>query len=198
MSTATTESITLYYREGTSDKVYQASIEPSGELFVVNFAFGRRGSTLSTGTKTMSPVDYATAKTIYDKLVREKTGKGYTPGEEGTPYHQTDNEQRSTGLLPQLLNPIDENAVRQLIHETEHCMQEKFDGKRVLLRKQNGDITGINRKGLTIGLPSSIITSAGRLVEQTDFDTPLRVDLARLASEKDEHGLRHFLCLVRI
>ena len=163
MNAATIDSTTLYYREGTSDKVYQTSIEPSGELFVVNFAFGRRGSTLNTGTKTMSPVDYATAKTIYDKLVREKTGKGYTPGADGTPYQNTDNEQRSTGLLPQLLNPIDENVVRQLIHDNEHCMQEKFDGKRVLLRKQNGEITGINRKGLTIGLPSSIITSAGRL-----------------------------------
>src|ERR1043165_4146528 len=98
-----TERITLYYREGSSDKVYQASIEPKGELFVVNFAFGRRGSTLSTGTKTSSPVDYETAKAIYDKLVREKTAKGYTPGEDGTPYQHTDNEQRSTGILPQLL-----------------------------------------------------------------------------------------------
>ena len=42
-------------------------------------------------------------------------------------------------------------------------MQEKFDGKRVVLQKENGEITGINRKGLTIGLPSSIITSAERL-----------------------------------
>ena len=163
MNAATVDSTTMYYREGASDKVYQASIEPSGELFVVNFAFGRRGSTLNTGTKTTSPVDYATAKTIYDKLVRGKTGKGYTPGEDGTPYHQTDNEQRSTGLLPQLLNPIDENAVRLLVHDTEHCMQEKFDGKRVLLRKNNGAITGTNRRGLTIGLPSSIITSAQQL-----------------------------------
>ena len=33
--------ITLYYREGSSDKVYQASIESKGELFVVNFAYHR-------------------------------------------------------------------------------------------------------------------------------------------------------------
>jgi len=66
------ERITSYYREGSSDKVYQAAIEPEGDLFVVNFAFGRQGSTLSTGTKTSSPVDYETAKRIYDKLVREK------------------------------------------------------------------------------------------------------------------------------
>jgi bifunctional non-homologous end joining protein LigD len=62
-----------------------------------------------------------------------------------------------------VLNPTDENAVRQLMHDTEHCMQEQFDGQRVLLRKQNGEITGINRKGLTIGRPSCIATSAGRL-----------------------------------
>ena len=101
------ERITLYYREGSSDKVYQAAIEPKGELFVVSFAFGRRGSTLNTGTKTSSPVDYETAKNTYDKLVREKMAKGYTPGENGTPYQHSDKADRVTGILPQLLNPID-------------------------------------------------------------------------------------------
>src|SRR5258708_4128233 len=61
----TQERITLYYREGSSDKVYQAAIEPAGDMFVVNYAHGRRGSTLSTGTKTSSPVDYDRAKCIY-------------------------------------------------------------------------------------------------------------------------------------
>jgi len=64
------------------DKVYQATIEPEGGLFIVNFAFGRRGSTLGTGTKTASPVDHDTAKGIYDKLVNEKRAKGYTEGPE--------------------------------------------------------------------------------------------------------------------
>jgi bifunctional non-homologous end joining protein LigD len=59
---ATAERITLYYRQGTSDKVYQASIEPAGELFIVNFAYGRRGATLQTGTKTEKPVYYEYAK----------------------------------------------------------------------------------------------------------------------------------------
>jgi hypothetical protein len=51
------ESTTLYYCEGSSDKIYQASIEPKEDAFVVTFAFGRRGSTLNTGTKTQAPVD---------------------------------------------------------------------------------------------------------------------------------------------
>ena len=41
--------ITLHYREGSSDKVYQLSVERKGEGFVVNFAFGRRGSILTDG-----------------------------------------------------------------------------------------------------------------------------------------------------
>ena len=48
---------TLYYREGSSDKVYQCQIEQAGERFVVNFAYGRRGGTLNTGTKTNVPVN---------------------------------------------------------------------------------------------------------------------------------------------
>src|ERR1035438_10623570 len=135
MNTTQTEHITLYYREGSSDKVYQASIEPQGELFLVNFAYGRRGSTMSTGTKTQMPVDYDSAKSIYDKLVREKMAKGYTEGPDGTPYQNTPKEDRVTNLLPQLLNPIDEREVKRLLKDPSFAMQEKYDGRRVLDRK---------------------------------------------------------------
>jgi bifunctional non-homologous end joining protein LigD len=47
---------TLYCREGNSDKVYQTDIQPSGDGFIVSFAYGRRGATLQTGTKTSKPV----------------------------------------------------------------------------------------------------------------------------------------------
>ena len=97
------------------------SIEPQGEGFVVNFAYGRRGSTMNTGTKTQTPVDYDSAKTIYDKLVREKMAKGYTQGPDGTPYQNTPKEDRVTGLLPQLLNPIDEQEVKRLLKDPAWC-----------------------------------------------------------------------------
>jgi bifunctional non-homologous end joining protein LigD len=105
-----------------------ASIEPKGAGFVVNFAFGRRGTTLQTGTKTANPVDYQTARTIYDKLVREKMAKGYTPGEDGVPYQGTERETVATGIFPQLLNPIDEEQALRLIADDQWWMQEKFDG----------------------------------------------------------------------
>jgi bifunctional non-homologous end joining protein LigD len=163
ISASQPERITLYYREGSSDKVYQASIEPQGELFVVNFAYGRRGSTMNTGTKTQTPVDHDSAKNIYDKLVREKKAKGYTEGPNGTPYQHTNKENRVTGLLPQLLNPIEEDQVNRLIQDQDHCAQEKYDGRRILVRKAGAEIHGINRKGLLIGLPESVFQSARAL-----------------------------------
>jgi bifunctional non-homologous end joining protein LigD len=151
---AAQERVTLYYREGSSDKVYQAAIEPAGEWFVVNFAYGRRGSTLTTGTKTSSPVDYDTAKKIFTKLVNGKKAKGYTEGESGTPYQHTD--KLSSGILPQLLNPIEEADVERLLHDDDYCSQEKFDGRHILIRKQDGQIKGINKKGLLVGLPETV------------------------------------------
>src|SRR5260370_31746273 len=164
------ETITLYYRERSSDKVYQARIEPAGELFLVNFAYGRRGSTLQTGAKTSSPVDYETAKRTYDKLVREKMAKGYTPGENGTPYRHSDKADRATGILPQLLNPIDYIEVKRLLKDPAWCLQEKFDGKRTLLQKKGDTVTAINRKGLAIGLPSPIDVSAQKITSDFVID----------------------------
>jgi bifunctional non-homologous end joining protein LigD len=170
LTAPTTQRVTLYYRQGSSDKVYQASIEPQGELFVVNFAFGRRGSTMNTGTKTQTPVDYDTATRIYTKLVTEKKAKGYTEGPDGTPYQNTPKEDRVTGLLPQLLNPIDELEVKRLLKDPNWAMQQKFDGRRVMLRKQGDTITAINRKGLTIGFASSIGISAQKIASSFIMD----------------------------
>jgi len=148
------EQITLYYREGSSDKVYQASIEPKDGGFIVTFAYGRRGTTLQTGTKTQAPVSYDAAKAIYDKLVREKTAKGYTPGMDGTPYEHTDKQ--ASGILPQLLNAIDEEELGALLDDRQHVMQEKHDGRRLILQKTGNTITGINKLGLGTGFPAIV------------------------------------------
>jgi len=142
---------TLYYHEGSSDKVYQAQIKEAGDRFIVNFAYGRRGSTLNTGTKTNVPVDLDSAQRIFEKLVKEKKAKGYTEGADGTPY--LNGNQTPSGLLPQLLNGIEENEVQNLIQDDDWCAQEKFDGRRMLIQKQRDVILGINKKGNTIGLP---------------------------------------------
>ena len=160
----TIESVTLYYRSGSSDKVYRASIEPAGDdKFHVAFAYGRRGSTLKTGTKTPGPVPYEKARAIYDKLVKSKTAKGYTPGEDGTPYAGTADEPRDTGVRCQLLNPVDGKGLGHCLESGRFLMQEKFDDRRMLLLKRNGVITGISRRGLEAGLPGIIAGCARAL-----------------------------------
>src|SRR4051794_3946716 len=93
----------LFYRDGSSDKEYHAAINAVDGGYTVTFAFGRRGSALNAGTKTSSPVQLEKARQIYDKLLAEKTSKGYTPDGSGAVFTSTDYEKRVTGLVPQLL-----------------------------------------------------------------------------------------------
>jgi predicted DNA-binding WGR domain protein len=162
----TTERISLYYKAGCSDKEYHASIEPADSGFVVRFAYGRRGSTLQNGTKTPAPVEYAQAKKIYDRLVNEKLAKGYTPGEDGSPYQSTSHQERATGILPQLLNAIDEDQAQRLIADNDWLAQEKLDGRRVLILRKDDQIVGINRQGLVISLPEPVVQHARSLGSQ--------------------------------
>ena len=69
------KSTSLYYKAGSSDKVYNASIEEVNGKYVVNFSYGRRGSALKSGSKTNSPVSSKEAENIFIKIVNEKTTK---------------------------------------------------------------------------------------------------------------------------
>jgi len=108
-------------------------------------------------------VDYNSARRTFDKLIAEKVAKGYTRGSEGTPYAGTPHDERATGVLPQLLNPLDERLVGLYVRDADWWAQEKFDGKRVLIRRNGDEVTGINRRGLTIALPTPIMEHARRL-----------------------------------
>ena len=151
---------TLYFSEGSSDKIYHVSLEQNGspDHFLVRFAFGRRGSTLQTGTKTPAPVDYDTALKTFNQLVASKVAKGYSPGRDGTPYQHTGHEGRSTGIYPQLPTSVeDEHALGHLMLDPLYCVQEKYDGKRLMVRKTGHTVEGINRKGLIVPVPDSIV-----------------------------------------
>ena len=172
MNTEQLSHIDLEFREGSSDKVYRAGIEKMDKGFVVNFAYGRRGSTLNTGTKTTQPVPYDEAENIYNKLVQSKTAKGYKPVEgsrigTGIGISVIERNRRDTGLRPQLLNPITEDEADAYLKNNEWCAQEKFDGKRMMLRKSGLEIVAVNRNGLCIGVPDVM---AAQLMKMTgDF-----------------------------
>ena len=68
--------LSLYYQQGSSDKVYHLQLENVEDQWSVNAQWGRRGSALQSDTK-VSSVTYEEAKRVYDRILREKTGKGY-------------------------------------------------------------------------------------------------------------------------
>ncbi|MBM7118701.1 HEAT repeat domain-containing protein [Archangium primigenium] len=74
----------LLFQEGKSDKVYEVDLlEVSPGQCVVNFRYGRRGTSLKEGSKTTAPVSESEARKVYDKLVQSKVTSGYLP--EGAP-----------------------------------------------------------------------------------------------------------------
>ena len=153
------ESATLYFTDAGSDKVYSAQLTQAGDLFSVSFQYGRRGSALTAGTKTVYPVPYVNAKKIYDQLVKAKTAKGYTPAESGERYQDTSNAGRTTGLSPQLLNAVEEQELKALIADPGVVAQEKFDGERRILIFSESGVVGTNRNGLVVPISSRLESS---------------------------------------
>ena len=146
----------LYFSEGRSDKEYHVDLVAVEGGHAVNFRFGRRGSALTVGTKTSVPVDFAQAKMIFDKLVKEKTAKGYTADVSGAAYQGTEHAGRQTGFVPQLLNPITESEALCLLIDDHWAAQEKMDGERRMAEVRHGKVSGANRKGLIVPLPQTV------------------------------------------
>jgi bifunctional non-homologous end joining protein LigD len=188
-----TETVTLFFKEGSSDKVYTASIEETPSGCLVTFAYGRRGSALTTGTKTATPVPYAKAKQLFDTLVRGKTSKGYTPADRNAPSFDAAREQRDTGLRPQLLNPIEEHEAISLLSDSAYWVQEKHDGRRSFVMKQGTDIIATNRMGLSVGLMDNVLRAAQSIAPDFTIDGELVGDGLRAFDlvSLDGHSLTH-------
>lgn len=150
-------STSLHCREGNSDKEYHVAVEPDGEGYIVTFAYGRRGTTLTTGRKTQNIVSLKEANAIHDKLVKQKTAKGYRPtGEQSRPIAHAKDSGEDSGIRCQLLNPVEELEITRLLTDDRYCLQEKMDGRRLMVRKRGDEITGINRRGLVVSIPEAI------------------------------------------
>ena len=74
-----------------------------------------------------------------------------------------DREDPATGVACQLLNPIDEADLADYLDNPLFVAQEKYDGRRLLVRKADGQVSGINRQGLATGLPATIAEAAGQI-----------------------------------
>jgi len=155
-----TETIELYFQQGSSDKVYHLQLESVEEQWSVNAQWGRRGSALQRDTKVNS-VAYEEAKRVYDRIIREKTGKGYrvaqarangdTPISVGLP-----SVKEHSGHAPELLTPIEEPEALQLVQDASWWFQQKFDGRRLAVQKTDGQYSGINKLGQLIPIDSRL------------------------------------------
>jgi len=159
--------VKLQYRSAASDKIYHLSLEAAGplypELWCVNFAFGRRGTTLQTGTKTKAPVSYGEARRIYERVLAEKTGEGYVPFDLApAPSHQTPaaGALPFEGIEPMLCTAIEIADAERFIRDDRYWLNRKFDGKRVLLYRTGDVVAGSNRKRGRVDLPVRVARAA--------------------------------------
>jgi bifunctional non-homologous end joining protein LigD len=162
------ETITLHNTIPPANKCYILALVAAAVsgLWNVLYSNGRIGATLTTPKpKNPQPLPYAAAKKLFDKIVREKKSEGYRDVEagEGSSSPVSAADARQTGVGCQLLNKVDEARVEELIADDAFGAQKKFDGHRVLIQSAGGEIVGINRRGLTRGLPETILAGAREL-----------------------------------
>ena len=160
----------LYFKQANSDKEYHAEVvEVTEGGYVVNFRYGRRNGTLTTGTKTVTPVDHAQAQSIYAKLIQTKISKGYQADVSGASYQCLEGTGIQSDFIPQLCNPIDESTLMQLMQDDNWVLQQKMDGERRCAHAEGSinasnsertgsvsNVMGFNRKGLVVALPQGI------------------------------------------
>ena len=168
MSTSTVVlSTSLYFRDGRSDKVYHVTVESCDLGYVVNCAWGRRGSSLQTTTQTKGAVTLGIAKDIYAKKIKEKRDKGYQLSSSPNNSISVANTSSSLNPICNLLNPVDADTVDSLMRNEDWLMQEKMDGVRLLIQKEGEKFTGYSRTGRLVPVPHNI-EEALRLTINTD------------------------------
>ena len=161
--TKKTETIELYFQQGSSDKVYHLQLESVEEQWSVNAQWGRRGSALQSDAK-VSSVAYEEAKRVYDRIIREKTGKGYRIAQATTNGNKPisvglPSAKEHSGHAPELLTPIEEPEALRLEEDVSWWFQQKFDGRRLAVQKSDSKYSGINKLGQIIPIDSRLAGS---------------------------------------
>jgi bifunctional non-homologous end joining protein LigD len=182
------KSVELFFQEGTSDKVYNAALcDEGGGLYTVRVEWGRRGSALNTGTKAVR-VPLAAAERAYERVVREKTHKGYEvlcdevqPAPVAPPVGQGSASRAASRpgarvKLPQeaqLLNPIGEAELERLLADDRYVAQQKLDGIRLLAHVREESVVVTNRRGQVTDAPAAVLARLAELAPGTILDGEL-------------------------
>jgi bifunctional non-homologous end joining protein LigD len=156
-----TERAELYFQQGSSDKVYHLQLENVQDQWSVQAQWGRHGSALQSDVK-VSSTTYEEAKRVYDRILREKTGKGYQSaqatanGNEAIAVGLPATKEHS-GHTPELLTPIEEPEALLLAPDATWWFQQKFDGRRLAVQKSEGKYSGINKLGQIIAIDPRLV-----------------------------------------
>jgi bifunctional non-homologous end joining protein LigD len=179
---ATIKSIELFFQEGSSDKVYNATILEDGGKFTVAVAWGRRGSKLNTGSKAVK-VSRADADKMFERLVREKRGKGYeektgdhkpaavAPPEGAGSGSKVTGKRAKVGHAAQLLTAIDdEDDLEKFLADDSMIAQQKLDGIRVIVHVNEDGLVPTNRDGKVTQLAGAALGGLAYLPHGTIID----------------------------
>lgn len=174
--------VKLFFQEGNSDKVYYARIVPAGaNVYDVVVQWGRRGSTLSQGKKAVK-VSMEKAQSTLDRLVKEKTNKGYEamsaqvkPAEVAPPMGEGSGSKagavrKKVGRAAQLLNPVEVHEVERLLSDDSVLAQQKLDGNRVLCHVEDGEVLPTNRSGQKTNVAAQVLEGLIHLPPGTVVD----------------------------
>jgi bifunctional non-homologous end joining protein LigD len=182
----TIESVELFFQEGTSDKVYNAAILEEGPgSYTVSVEWGRRGTPLNKGSKAVK-VGLEKAKREFEKVVREKTHKGYQPITkdvkpaavappvgQGSASRVASTGRARTGQAAQLLNAIEEPQVEALILDETVVAQQKLDGVRILAHVKTTGVIATNRAGQVTEIPEAVVAAIAEAPEGSVLDGEL-------------------------
>jgi bifunctional non-homologous end joining protein LigD len=177
---AAIRSVRLFFQEGSSDKVYNADLLEDGGKFTVHVEWGRRGSSLSSGNKAVK-VSREVADRTFDKLVREKRGKGYeeltaqvkpsavAPPEGKGSGSKVGGKRAKVGHAAQLLTPLDDDELEGLLADDAMIAQQKLDGIRVIVTIGE-TLVATNRDGQATALAGNSLAGLAYLPHGTVVD----------------------------
>lgn len=131
---------------------------------------GRRGSALQSDVKA-DGTNYEEAKRIYDRILREKTGKGYQIAQasangNGAIAVGLPTTKEHSGHTPELLTPIEEKEALLLAQDASWWFQQKFDGRRLAVQKSQGKYSAINKLGQIVPIDFRLTEALDRVQAQ--------------------------------
>lgn len=179
------KTVALFFQEGSSDKVYNATlVEEADGAFTVQVEWGRRGGPLQKGTKAVR-VPLARAEKELQKVVREKTNKGYEevtaavapasvapPVGHGSASKVAGPGRKKLAQAAQLLTSCEPDDVERLLKDEQFVAQQKLDGARILVHV-SGTVVATNRAGQITALADAVLSCLSEAPDGTILDGEL-------------------------